>query len=67
MLPELIRLTIPGGITCLSCRFDYFENDLVLQAQAQTRSGAVTIESIDTKPYMTGQQTDAAYIVLQKM
>ncbi len=66
-LQELIRLTKPGGIVCLSCRFDYFEDDLLLQAQAQKRIGALTIESIDTKPYMTGQQANAAYIVLRKM
>ncbi len=63
---ELIRITKPGGVICLSCRFNYFDSDLLLQAQAQEETGAITIEKITKQPYMTGQDADAAYIVFRK-
>ncbi len=65
-LTELIRITKTNGIICLSCRFDYFDDDLLLQAKAQEKAGLITIKSIDKKPYMTGQQAEAAYMALQK-
>lgn len=65
-LKELIRIVKPGGILSMSCRLDYFENDLELQIQAQEKAQALSIQSITTQPYMKGQGADAVYVVLEK-
>lgn len=65
-LGELIRILKPNGIITISSRFEYFDSDLLLQAQTHEQSGAITIQSITRQPYITGQSVDAAYLVLKK-
>ncbi|MEM7345569.1 MAG: class I SAM-dependent methyltransferase [Chloroflexota bacterium] len=66
LFSELVRITKSDGVLCFSCRFSYFDTDLRLQAEDLVEKGLITIESINKQPYMTGQQADAAYIVLKK-
>lgn len=65
-LPELIRVLQAGGILCMSCRLDYFENDLQRQIEAQEKAQTLVIESLTTQPYMKGQGAEALYLVLKK-
>ncbi len=65
-LTELLRILKPNGIITISSRFEYFDSDLLLQAQAHEQTGAVTIQSITRQSYITGQNAEAAYLVLQK-
>ena len=65
-LPELLRILKPNGVLAVSCRPDYFDNDLYPQAQAGVAAGRFTIERMSRQPYMTGQQVDAGYLVLRK-
>ena len=64
---ELIRVTKSGGIICISCRFNYYENDLQPQIDCHQENGALTVRSADTLPYMTGQDARAVYLVLEKL
>ena len=66
-ISELIRVTKPGGIICISCRFNYYENDLQPQIDCHQENGILTIRSEDTLPYMTGQDAQAVYLVLEKL
>ena len=63
---ELIRITKPNGIICMSCRFNYYEDDFLPQIKARESAGIVSIEALETKPYMTGQDADAVYVLLRK-
>lgn len=66
-ISELIRVTQSGGIICVSCRFNYYECDLQPQINYHQEAGHLTIRSVDTLPYMTGQDAQAVYLVLEKL
>lgn len=63
---ELARITKPNGVICLSCRFNFYADDLLPHIKSLERAGVAEIEVLETKPYMTGQDADAAYVVLRK-
>lgn len=62
---ELARVTKSGGVICMSCRFDWYEDDLLPGINALIAANKITLESTETHPYMTGQDADAAYVVMR--
>ncbi|MGB1252402.1 MAG: class I SAM-dependent DNA methyltransferase [Candidatus Promineifilaceae bacterium] len=66
-LSELIRIIKPNGVLCFTCRPNYFVSDVEIQVKQFAADNVVTIETLTHQPYMTGQDANAAYIVLRKM
>lgn len=62
---ELVRVTKPSGVICMSCRLNFYEPDLLPGIQNLQRKGKVTVESAETQSYMTGQDADAVYVVMR--
>ena len=65
-LSELIRIIRPGGIIVMSCRPVHFDDDLAAQITSHKEAGAIEVLVHELRPYMTGQNADANYIVMQK-
>lgn len=65
-IDELVRITKPNGVICVSCRFNFYEDDLLPHIRSLAAADLVAIEALETKPYMTGQDADAVYVLLRK-
>ncbi|MCA9997377.1 MAG: class I SAM-dependent methyltransferase [Anaerolineales bacterium] len=66
LLDELVRLTKPGGLVCLSARVAWYEaHGTKQQIEQLTTAGRITPVAIVRKPYLSGDQAEALYCLLR--
>ena len=64
-LAELIRVTAPNGVITMTCRPVHYDDDLRLQIDQHAAAGRIDIISREVRPYITGQDAEAAFIVMR--
>jgi len=62
---ELVRIGKPKATLVLSCRPVHYDGDLENHIAALAKEGKVVVQAHETRPYMTGQNAIAHYLVLR--